>query len=201
MAGTRRRFLKVLGVATGGVTLAGALAYRHARSRASEYYRRWVELPQEGDVGPIGDAELATLVAATQTLLVDGIELTRYEDFFRWHAENARGYRQLYARFTAAVDAEARALGASSFVKADPDTKKQILDKLAGVRRTINSDDKVGGLMLAVFDREWLLYERYVAREILTLFGRTDAWVLSGYGPPPGVPRGLFAYRQPPEAR
>lgn len=190
--------MKIVGIAAGGVTVAGALAYRHAKERASEYYRKFVELPDEGELGPVSDQVLSALMATTTALLVEGIDPNRYEDFFRWHAENARGYRRIYERFAASID---DAAGAKGFVAADRATQKKVLDKIADVRRTINANDRTGALMLALFDREWLLYERYVVREILTLFGRTDAWVLSGYGPPPGVPRGLAMYKQPPEQR
>lgn len=193
--------MKIVGIAAGGVTVAGALAYRHAKDRASEYYRKLVELPEEGELGPISDAALSALMATTAALLVEGIDPNRYEDFFRWHAENARGYRRLYERYSASVDEAARASGAAGFAAAERAVQKKVLDKIAGVRRTINANDRAGALMLALFDREWLLYERYVVREILTLFGRTDAWILSGYGPPPGVPRGLAMYKQPPEPR
>lgn len=185
MGHTRRRFFKVVGIAAGGVSIAGAVAYRHAKDRAGAYYRRWVELPKEGEVGALDDTTLSALMSATTILLVEGIERDRYEDFFKWHAENAPGYKRIYERFAAAIGD-------------DDASRARALQKIAGVRETINRDNKVGGLRLALFDRDWLLFERYVVREILTLFGRTDAWLLSGYGSPPGVPRLLVDYRKPP---
>jgi hypothetical protein len=201
MAVTRRRFLRVLGIAAGGAAAAGAIAYRFAKGRAGEYYRRLVELPAEGELGAIGDAELEALMAATVSLVGREIDLARYEDFFRWHAEHALGYRRLYSSFTAAVDRAAREAGAPKFAGAPEAIQTAALSKAREVRVAINRDDKARALMFAMFDREWLLFERYVVREILTLFARTDAWVLSGYGAPPGLPRGLEAYRRAPEGR
>lgn len=198
MVGTRRRFLKILGIAAGSAIAVGAFAYRSAKIRAAEYYRKLVELPA-AELGSIDDAALATLLTASLALLVDGIELDRYEDFFRWHAENAPGYLAVYRQFHETVDAAAKSKGAESFAQAPLEIRKNILEKAAQVRKTLNEDDKVGGLKLAMFEREWLLYERYIVREILTLFGRTDAWLLAGYGHPPGVPRGLDHYREPPK--
>jgi hypothetical protein len=197
MVWTRRRFLKILGIAAGGAVLAGSLAYRTAKSGAAEYYRKLVELPA-GEAGAIDDATLATLMTATIPLLVEGIDLNRYEDFFRWHAQNAPGYFPLYRQFHTTMEEAAKSTGAPSFAEASVEIRKNILERAAAVRRTINEDDKVGGLKFALFEREWLLYERYIVREILTLFGRTDAWLLAGYGHPPGVPRGLELYKNPP---
>src|SRR6185295_10486722 len=103
MGHTRRRFFKVVGIAAGGVSIAGAFAYRHAKERAGDYYRRWVELPKEGEVGALDDATLTALMSATAALLVEDIEQDRYEDFFKWHAENAPGYKRIYERFAQAM--------------------------------------------------------------------------------------------------
>src|SRR5262249_23919518 len=159
------------------------------------WYRKLVELDRAQPVGAIGDAELASLRAATLALLGDRIDERRYEDFFRWKAANAAGYLPLYARFHAAVERAAKKRGAASYAAADASVKSAVLAPAARVREMINADDKVGGLRFALFDRDWLLFERYIVREVLTLFARTDAWLISGYGPHPGVPRGLEAYR------
>jgi hypothetical protein len=38
-----------------------------------------------------------------------------------------------------------------------------------------------------------------VVREILDLYAATGAWRVLGFGPPPGLPRGLGAYTRAPE--
>jgi hypothetical protein len=189
---TRRRFLRRASIVVGGSVIAAAGAWRYARGAAADLYRRIVELPPGGDVAPIDPSELRALIAATKVLLVEGIDERRYEEFFRWKSENAPGYKALYARFRAAVDS------GGVFADAPLEQKRAILAKAKRVRDVINSDDKLGALSIAVFDRDWLQFERYIVREVLTLFARTDAWLLSGYGPHPGVPRGLEAYRAAP---
>jgi hypothetical protein len=200
VAGTRRSFLKVLGFAAGGAAIVGGVMFRHAKGAAADWYRKLVELDKDAPGGQLTDAEVQTLLAATRVLLVDGIEEQRYDDFFRWKAENAGGYLGLYRSFARALDEGAGDAGAKSFTAADAAIQKKVIGRAKEVRRMINDDDKVGGLRFALLDREWLLYERYIVREVLTLFAKTDAWLLSGYGSPPGVPRGLEAYLVKPEA-
>jgi hypothetical protein len=201
MAGgsTRRRFLKRVAYSASGAIVAGAIALRFGRNGAASFYRRLVELPP-APVVEIEDAVSKALRAATATLLPSGIDENRYDDFFRHKSKNVLGYGRLYARFRDAADARARRLGAQSFEKADPNVRDKVLAVAGEVRDTINRGDRLGGARLAVFDREWLLFERYLVREILTLFSRTDAWLLSGYGPHPGVPRGLDLYTRAPGA-
>ena len=195
---SRRHFLKLAAYGTGGIVLAGALAYRFGSNAAAGAYRRLVELPKT-PVVEIEAPTLAALIAATETLLPDGIAEDRYRDFFRYKSQNVPGYGRLYARFGDAVDARARGEGAKDLASATKEVRERAIGKAHDVRETLNQGDRIGGLRLAVFDREWLLFERYVVREILTLFSRTDAWIMSGYGEPPGVPRGLELYPRAPE--
>jgi hypothetical protein len=200
MAGgaTRRRFLKLAVYGTGGVIFTGTLAYRFGKSAASSFYRRLVEL-QKAPVVEIEAATLAPLTTATAVLLPEGFDPDRYADFFRYKSANVPGYGRLYARFRDAADNDARKRGARDFASAPVEIRAQVIGRASDVRSTLNSGDRIGGLKLAVFDREWLLFERYIVREILTLFSRTDAWILAGYGDPPGVPRGLELYTKAPE--
>jgi hypothetical protein len=137
-------------------------------------------------------------LAATVALVGDRIDERRYEDFFRWKAANAGGYCSVYRSFISALDNGARVHGAPGFAAAPPSVREKLIGRAADVRHMINTGDRIAGLRLALFDREWLLFERYVIREILTLFARTDAWLISGYGVYPGLPRGLDAYRRDP---
>jgi hypothetical protein len=199
---SRRRFLKVLAAATGGALALGGAAWSYARDRAATLYRRLAELPKEGPRGALTDHEVESLLAVTTAIVGTAaakIDAHRYEDFFRWHAENAAGYRQLYERFVKAIDREAMDMGEATFVASGADVRGRALCKAAEVREIINRGDRAAGFWMALFDRDWLLFERYVIREILTLFARTDAWIIAGYGPHPGVPRGLDTYKKPPE--
>jgi hypothetical protein len=188
VAQTRRRFLKLLTGAAGGAIAIGAVGFTVAKTAAGSFYRKLVDLPRT-PTGPLTAAEVATLLAATEALIDLEVDSARYDDFFRWKAENVRGYRSLYASFVQTIDRQA-----GGFEKAGAEQKRRVLSKASRVREVINAGDKIGGLRIAAFDRDWLLYERFIIREILTLFSKTDAWILAGYGPHPGVPRGLDAY-------
>lgn len=194
---SRRRFLRVAGAVSGAALAAGAGTWWAAKRSAAGFYRRLVELPPAAE-GPLADRELGALMATTHALVGTEIDDERYADFFRWHAENVPGYRGLYARCASTLDERARAAGRRAFADCDPLIQKKILGRAHQVRDAINDNDRLKSLHLAIFDKDWFLYERYVVREILTLFARTDAWILAGYGQPPGVPRGLDAYREAP---
>lgn len=195
----RRRFLQIAALAAGGTFAAGAVAWRYAMSSAASLYRRLVEMPRNsGRPGKLDDEDAKTLMAVTTALVGSNVDQNRYEDFFRWHAENAPGYREIYERFVRALDRAAARSGGARFSGASLEVQRAILVKAVEVRTMINLGDRTRGFRMALFDRDWLLFERYVVREILTLFARTDAWLLAGYGAHPGLPRGLDAYREPP---
>lgn len=182
----------------GGAALAGGLLYRQLKDAAADWYRKLVELDRSSPGGELAPKELAALEASARALLGEGIDENRYRDFFIWKAANAGGYLALYKRFVQAIDEEARSYGGQEFTAAGVFIQKRALSKATEVRRLINEDDKAAGLRFALLDRDWLTFERYIVRELLTLFARTDAWLISGYGPHPGVPRGLEAYRRAP---
>lgn len=188
--------MKLAAGAAGAAVITGGLFASRAKEKAKDLYRRLVELDRSAPGGDLSDAELAVLLAAARTLLGDGIDERRYDDLFRWKARNAGGYHALYRRFARDLD---RAAGSpAGFAGAPGEVRAAVMERAAAVRRMINADDALGGLRFAILEREWLLYERYIVRELLTLFSRTDAWLLAGYGPHPGVPRGLEAYRRAP---
>ncbi|MCK6546248.1 hypothetical protein L6R52_10395 [Myxococcota bacterium] len=197
MRHTRRRALQIGALATGGALVGGALATGWLHAAAADRYRRLVELPKTPPA-PLDAHTVEALRQVTAALLVEGIDESRYEDFFRWKAENAAGYAALYTRLARALDAEARLAGAQSFAAATRAQRHEALAKARGVRAMINTNDRTAGAWYMLFERDWLLFERYVVRELLTLFAKTDAWVLSGYGQPPGVPRTIDSYLVPP---
>jgi hypothetical protein len=199
MRHTRRRALQLGAIATGGALVAGALATTQLRTIAAARYRRLVELPKRAPAA-LDVTVLDVLRRVSSVLLGEGVDEARYDDFFRWKAENAAGYAALYTRFARALDAEARLSGAQGFSAATAEQRHEALSKARGVRAMINANDRAAGAWYMIFDRDWLLFERYVMRELLTLFARTDAWVLSGYGQPPGVPRTVESYLQPPSS-
>ncbi len=70
---------------------------------------------------------------------------------------------------------------------------------LARCLRVGNPAGHLGKARAGLFERQWLVYDRYIVREIFDLFARTDAWVKLGYETWPGEHRGLYTYTQPPE--
>jgi hypothetical protein len=70
---------------------------------------------------------------------------------------------------------------------------------LARCLRAGNAASHLGKAQAGLFQRQWLIYDRYIIREIFDLFARTDAWVKLGYETWPGEHRGLYTYTQPPE--
>jgi hypothetical protein len=135
------------------------------------------------------------LLMATRALAGVSVQIEHYEDFFRWRAENLRGYKALYEQFAATLDRRARRSVGCDFVDCSRQMQQKIFEKVPQVRSANTRWDK---MRVSVFERDWLLFDRYIVRDILLLFSRTDAWTLLGYEAWPGTPRGLHRYRQAP---
>jgi hypothetical protein len=194
---SRRTFLLLaLGIIT-ALGTGGWLTRRVGRRAAERYYREIVAFPQDTPAGPLTASASATLKGVAVALLPPGVATSRYEGQFRWRATNRAGYRDLYERFAIALDRAARDVGQSSFVDADLRSRQLVLQRLAYARRVVLQRDFVGAFRLALFERDWLLFERYVTRDIIALFAQTDAWLMAGYPAHPGMARGLDSYRQP----
>ena len=188
MAMTRRRFLVGLALV---VALAGAGVAWQRRARIA---RALVRLPlPPAPPGPLDQATQATLRAMTLTLLGERIELELYENLFGWRAEHQSGYRALYARFAAMLDRDARAAGAPDFARAPLPVRRGIL---AGFRPA-RGWRKAERLLL---ERDRARVTSHIVRDVMELFARTDAWILSGYDSWPGQPRGQEAYHRFPGA-
>jgi hypothetical protein len=158
----------------------------------------WLKNPDllDAPTGSLSDQAVRILLAATETLVGYPVEKDHYADFFRWHSENLNGYRALYERFAAMVSRTARQSSGCDFAECEDAVRKRILDAAYRVR----ARGMLAKLRARVFehnvDRDWELFDSYIARPVVGLFANTDAWRLSGYDAWPGTPRGLEKYRQ-----
>jgi hypothetical protein len=150
---------------------------------------------EDAPTGPLSAGALNTLLVMTEALAGVTLQIAHYEDFFRWRAENLRGYKTLYEQFTAALDRRARQSVGCNFVDCSRQMQQKMLEELPQIRGTNTVWHRV---RVIVLEREWLRFERYIVDDILLLFLRTDAWTLLGYDAWPGTPRGLDRYTQAP---
>jgi hypothetical protein len=200
---SRRGFLRLSVVVAGGavtVLLAaqGAKAWLLAPFRAL-YSRLLSPGLEDAPPGPLGAEALSTLLLATRALAGVPVQIAHYEEFFRWRAENLRGNKALYEQFAAALDRRARRSVGCAFVDCSRQVQQKILEKVPQVR---SANTRWQRVRVAALERNWLLFDKYIVRDILLLFSRTDAWTSLGYEAWPGTPRGLDRYTQAPsEAR
>jgi hypothetical protein len=190
MTVSRRKFLQIAGLGTFGAA-TGYPAFQFSRPAL----RHWLidpDLPRGTAAGPLDEATLQVLQATTAALIEAPVEMGHYRDFFQWRSQNAPGYKSLYEQFAASVNAAA----GTPFADCNVVTQRGVL---ARCLRVSNPAGHVGKAWAGLFERQWLIYDRYVIREIFDLFARTDAWVKLGYETWPGEHRGLYAYTQPPE--
>lgn len=199
---SRRKFLKLFITAVGG-GLAGYGAFRYLSGQFPDriwILNSWLTEPSlaETPPGAVDEHALQILMIAAQTLLGVSIEEAHYETYFRWRSENLPGYKSLYEKFATGLDRAAQDLAGCDFIACEADSRYTLLEKAFEVR------DRAGRLeeiRLGLFDREWLRFDRYIVREIFSLFARTDALILLGYDAWPGLPRGLDRYTQLPAGK
>ena len=199
MIQSRRGFLRLsVVVAVSAITALmaaqSAKAWLLAPFRAL-YHQLLSPSLEDAPTGPLSARALNALLVATRALAGVSVRIAHYEDFFRWRAENLLGYKALYEQFAAALDSRARRSVGCDFVDCSPRMQQKILEKVPQVRSANTRWDKV---RVSVLERDWLLFDRYIVRDILLLFSRTDAWTLLGYEAWPGTPRGLDRYTQAP---
>jgi hypothetical protein len=190
MTVSRRKFLQIAGIGTIGAA-TGYPALRFSRPAL----RHWLvepDLPIGAAIGPLEEATLQVLQATTTALIDAPVEIGHYRDFFQWRSQNVPGYKRLYEQFAASVNEVAGAPFADGNVVAQRGV-------LARCLRAGNPAGHLGKAWAGLFDRQWLVYDRYIIREIFDLFARTDAWVKLGYETWPGEHRGLYTYTQAPE--
>jgi hypothetical protein len=159
------------------------------------YYRLLSPHLEDAPTGSLSAGGLNALLATTRALASVPVQIAHYEDFFRWRAENLRGYKALYEQFAAALDRRARRSVGCDFVDCSQQMQQKIFEELPQLR---SANTRWHRVRIAVLEREWLLFDRYIVRDILLLFFRTDAWTLLGYEAWPGMPRGLDRYTQAP---
>jgi hypothetical protein len=135
------------------------------------------------------------LLAATTALAGVPVQLAHYEDFFRWRADHLRGYKNLYEQFAAALARRARRSVGCDFVACHRQMQQKVLEERPQLR---SGDTRWHRARVAVLEREWLRFDRYIVHDILLLFLKTDAWTSLGYEAWPGLPRGLDRYTQAP---
>lgn len=150
----------------------------------------------DAPTGPINTVNLRTLLAATRAVVNEPIEGEHYAAFFRWRAERLRGHLALYDRFHATVNQMAERAEGRAFAECLVATQRRILQRVFEARTdaTTMRRPRRG-------DRDWLLYDRYIVRDVLALFARTDVWTLLGYETWSGTPRGLDRYREVPRRK
>src|SRR5579871_518863 len=183
---TRRRFLAL------GFALSTAAAWVGWRSTARGPEPSAEPVLGQEPPGPLGSRAMAALVAAAGAVTGYAIDPAHYGEYYRWRAEHLRGYRVLYERFGRDADRAARELGARSFVAATREIQLDVLGRAGRGGRPMTVWER---LRADVSGNPWPLYERFVVRETLALFARTDAWIALGYRGWPGVPKGLERYR------
>ncbi len=186
---SRRRFLKILiGVASAGT--AGYIVARYARIWFTSRFEKLVApVLQDSSKGELSAQAVQTMLAVTETIAVPSIDKGHYEDFFRWRSKNLPGYKRLYEQFVTTINYLARRRFVCDFADCDIVKRRRVL--LENI-----PTDKLGKLRMSIFKKDWMLFEKYIFREILSLFSRTDALVLLGYRTWSGRPRGLSKYRQ-----
>lgn len=191
MSLSRRTFLRAVsgGAAAAGAALLGAWGLGRAVVR-----RLGPAAVDDAATGALTAAELRTLLAAAAAVVGVPIRQEHYAAFFQWRAAHVRGHRRLYARFCVAVDRAARAAHRLPFADSGSEVQSRILERAFRARAGTASRS----WLRRAWEYDWLLYERYILRETLSLFAATDAWLLLGYDAWPGSPRGFERYRRTP---
>ena len=190
-----RRFVVVaFGVVTVLLAAQSAKGWLLAPFRAL-YSRLLSPGLEDAPTGPLSAGVLNTLLLATRALAGVPVQIAHYEEFFRWRAGNLRGNKALYERFAAVLDRHARRFVGCDFVDCSRQLQQKILEKVSQVR---SANTRWQRVRVAVLEREWLLFDQYLIRDILLLFSRTDVWTSLGYEAWPGTPRGLDRYSQAP---
>ncbi|BBM69341.1 hypothetical protein [Rhodothermus marinus] len=209
---SRRTFVKVLVPAVGG---AAALTLISRETLRQLYRTRLEPSLESAPPGPITPDTLQTLRAFTEALLDEAITWSRYENFFRWRAEHLPGHRRLYERLADELNRGAQQALGQPFVACSR------AQRIVLVRPVLEADlDDWDRAIALILHRDWLRFNRYVVERsrssrlarglvglrfnryvvepLFTLFAYHDAWLRLGYEHPPGLPRGLEAYQQPP---
>src|SRR5262245_14036291 len=167
---SRRKFLRLsVGVAVGTITVLvaaqSAKAWLLAPFRAL-YARLLSPGLKDAPTGPLSAGALNTLLVTTEALAGVPVQIAHYEDFFRWRAENLRGYKTLYEQFAAALDRRTRRSVGCDFVDCSRLMQQKMLEELPQVHSTNTRWHRV---RVTVLEREWLRFEigRASCREVV----------------------------------
>lgn len=192
---TRRRMLG--GLLAAGAIGAVALFIPPIRSRLTRKLDAWYayrEAPvlPDGSPGTLRPDVTERLALMVESLVGHPLERQHYEAFFRWRAENLRGYRDLYLALDERLRwAEARPGRGGLATTAIPERRAMIAEI-----HDFWSDRPDPWSVL--FRRRVILFRTHFVDEVLDLFGATDAWTILGYRAWPGTPRGHDHYPLPP---
>jgi len=189
MSLSRRKFLKGSIAFLGSALLMYALVKGRLRYLLNQLINNDIKI-QAFSPAPLNQHDLDTLLAVTQTLVDTNIEKSHYEIYFEWRASNISGYSKLYKDFVIQVDQKAQKHQNKKFKDLNSMQQKDILS-------IILPNNLVEQFVKKLFNNDQLIYYNFIAKEILTLFSRTDAWILLGYKHWPGQARGFDEYRIP----
>jgi len=165
---SRRRFLQVL--------IAGVIVVIFLRNGIQDGIRSLINRLRKDNRGFLDKEVLQVLMSVTKTILGSSIELSHYQDYFVWHAENLPGYKGLYREFAANLNRRAKRLHGQAFVRCDQVQREDVLNRLFS----------------------GAAFQKYpVIQELMQLYSKTDAWIQLGYNAWPGTARGLDRYTKP----
>jgi hypothetical protein len=157
----------------------------------------WPPALDGAPTGSINADGMRTLLAAARAIVLEPIDAAHYAAFLRWRAEHLPGHYALYERFRATVNGIARREEGLPFDQCAVASQRRILRPALEAR----SEQSARRRPPRGDERDWALYQRHIVREVLTLFARTDAWILLGYEAWPGTARGFTRYLHAPPRR
>lgn len=207
---TRRRFLTYALAAAGAAGAGGLLTLMRRQSQPG-----WqavdlgggitrLELPPlDQESGALEPSALAALMAVVDVFVEGRGAVDHYRTYLTWRAQNLPGYRSLYESFSAGLQGTAREGFSADFAELDRDTRRDMLQRGLGLplpdsplTETLIATETAAALTDA--DVLWLCFDRYIIAELVTLYIKTNAWLMLGYDGWPSQARGLERYVQPP---
>ncbi|MBP0001949.1 MAG: hypothetical protein J7641_23650 [Cyanobacteria bacterium SID2] len=191
----RRKFLIVAGVTAGVVVVSASIRRRSIEKQLQNFYQG-LRQPDPTPTGSIASSTLDILGAVTVALLPQDIELTHYQDFFRWRAENLAGFKDLYEKFAETLDQKASQKQNCEFAQCDRETSLSLIQNVLPPQSRARRGRLEEAQML-LFGRDRWLFQEHIINDIFQIFARTDALKAIGYKHWFGQPRGLEEYRRP----
>jgi hypothetical protein len=190
---SRRQFVAV--VATTGVG-AGVGAWLAFRSRGES--SRPATPPPPADKTVLGRGTLDALLLVVEALAGMPVEPHHYEAMFEWRAKHVSGQRDLLESFVGFVDDETERLEHRSFAALDRDGRAKLLERVFSPTST---EPPPANVDLELRRTAIARYRNQIIRDILSVFGQTDALVAVGYDGWEGTARGYDNISRPPSPR